>query len=56
MDDIMSAVAESAATTEAAVKPSKLVPLGHLLAETVSQQAADLQASKTTTPSNDTDE
>jgi hypothetical protein len=56
MDDIMSAVAESAATTETAVKPPKTVPLGHLLAEKVSQMAAELQASKTTTPSNDTDE
>jgi hypothetical protein len=56
MADIMSAVAESAATTETAVKPSKTVPLGHLLAEKVSQPAADLQASKTTTINNDTDE
>ena len=56
MADIMSAGAESAATTETAAKPTKTVPLGHLLAETVGQQAADLQASKTTTPSNDTDE
>jgi hypothetical protein len=56
MDDIVSAVAESAATTETAVKPPKAVPLGHLLAEKVSQLAAELQASKTVTTNNDTDE
>ncbi len=53
MADKMSAATEAASTPQAENTRARAVPLGHLLAEKVSQLTATIQASKTNTPSDE---